>query len=155
VTTDAERHLVPRGSKEVRHRAREAALQMLYQWEVGRLSMHEVRETFWSHDDEAADQLSDDLRAFAMDLAGGVADSVGDLDQLIAESAENWRVERMNVMDRLILRLALYEFRHERDTDVKVIINEALDLAHSFSGDESVRFINGVLDALRRKLERE
>jgi len=61
----------------------------------------------------------------------------------------------MNVMDRLILRLALYEFLHEPQTPAKVIINEALELARTFSGDESVRFINGVLDAVRRKLQRE
>ena len=61
----------------------------------------------------------------------------------------------MNVLDRLILRLAVYEFLNESDTHAKVIINEALELARSFSGDESVRFINGILDGIRRTLERE
>jgi N utilization substance protein B len=61
----------------------------------------------------------------------------------------------MNVMDRLILRLAIYEFLRERETPAKVIINEALELARTFSGDEAVRFINGILDAIRKKLERE
>jgi N utilization substance protein B len=83
-----------------------------------------------------------------------VAATVEQLDPMIAEAAEHWRIERMNVMDRLILRLALYEFQHEPATDAKVIINEALELARSFSGDEAVRFINGILDALRRTLGR-
>jgi len=61
----------------------------------------------------------------------------------------------MNVLDRLILRLAVYEFLHEPDTPAKVIINEALELARTFSTDDSVRFINGVLDAVRRSLSRE
>jgi N utilization substance protein B len=61
----------------------------------------------------------------------------------------------MNVMDRLILRLAIYEFLHQPETPGKVIINEALELARTFSGDEAVRFINGILDAIRKKLERE
>ena len=74
---------------------------------------------------------------------------------MIAEAAEHWRIERMNVLDRLILRLAVYEFLHEPDTPATVIINEALELARTFSGDEAVRFINGVLDAIRRRLERE
>jgi transcription antitermination protein NusB len=154
VTARTERRSAPRAPKEQRHRAREAALQMLYQWEVGRLSMSDVRETFWSHDDETQEPLGADLREFAMELAGGVAATVEQLDPMIAEAAEHWRIERMNVMDRLILRLAVYEFQHELATDAKVIINEALELARSFSGDEAVRFINGILDALRRTLGR-
>ena len=81
--------------------------------------------------------------------------SIADIDPLITEAAEHWRLERMNVMDRLILRLATYEFLHEADTPGKVIINEALELARTFSGDDAVRFINGILDAIRKKLERE
>ena len=138
-----------------RHRAREAAIQMLYQWEVGRLSMSEVRETFWSHDDETGDPLSAEMRAFAMRLADGVVSAIDRLDPLIAEAAEHWRVERMNVTDRLILRLAVFEFLHEPETQAKVIINEALELARSFSGEEAVRFINGILDGIRRSSGRE
>jgi N utilization substance protein B len=138
-----------------RHRAREAALQMLYQWEVGRLSMHDVRQTFWAHDDETGDPLNGEMRTFAMGLADGVVSSVEQLDPLIADAAEHWRVERMNVTDRLILRLAVYEFLHQPETHVKVVINEALELARSFSGDEAVRFINGILDGIRRTIGRE
>jgi N utilization substance protein B len=128
---------------------------MLYQWEVGRSSLDEVLKTFWMHDDSAETALSDDHRAFAQTLARGVVDAVGNLDPVIAEAAEHWRIERMNVLDRLILRLAVYEFLHEPQTPARVIINEALELARTFSNDDSVRFINGVLDAIRRRLERE
>ena len=155
MTADAERPVTERAPKESRHHAREAALQMLYQWEVGRVSMFEVRQTFWTHGPDTRVPLPDDLQAFAMSLADGVATRVAELDPIVAESAEHWRLERMNVMDRLILRLAVYEFLHEPATPGKVIINEALELARSFSGDEAVRFINGILDAIRRKLERE
>jgi N utilization substance protein B len=155
MTARAEKRAAPRPAKETRHRAREAALQMLYQWEVGRLSMVEVRQTFWSHDDESGEPLGAELREFAVALADGVTAQVADLDPLIADAAEHWRLERMNVLDRLILRLAVYEFLYRPDTHAKVIINEALELARSFSGDEAVRFINGILDGIRRKLERE
>lgn len=155
MTTGAERRASSRPPKETRHHARQAAVQMLYQWEVGRLSMFEVRQTFWTHGADAEDPLSDEQRAFATTLADGVAGAVGEIDPLIAEAAEHWRIERMNVMDRLILRLATYEFLHQPETPVKVIINEALELARTFSGDEAVRFINGILDAIRKKLERE
>jgi len=155
VTARAEKRSAPRAPKEQRHRARETALQMLYQWEIGRLSMSEIRETFWAHDDETGEPLNADLRDFAMRLAEGVMSTVSDLDPMIAKAAEHWRIERMNVLDRLILRLAVYEFLNEADTHAKVIINEALELARSFSGDEAVRFINGILDGIRRTLERE
>ena len=143
-----------RSPLESRHRAREAAIQMLYQWEVGRLPMDQIRETFWENPPEGA-PLSDELRAFAMALATGTVQHVETLDPLIVAAAEHWRIERMNVLDRLILRLAVYEFLHEPETPGKVIINEALELARSFSADDSVRFINGILDAIRRTLSRE
>lgn len=137
-----------------RHQAREAALQMLYQWEVGRQSMAEVGETFWLHDDEATALPPEGVRDRATRLAEGVASEVARLDPLIAEAAEHWRLERMNVIDRLILRLASYELLHEPETPPRVVINEAIELARAFSGEAAVAFVNGVLDAIRRTLER-
>jgi len=155
VTAGAERRSASRPERESRHRAREVAIQMLYQWEVGRQPMPDVVDTFWTHGPAAADAVGDELKGFAMTLATGVAASVADIDPIITEAAENWRIERMNVLDRLILRMAIYEFLHEAETPSKVIINEALELARTFSTDDSVRFINGVLDAVRRTLPRE
>jgi N utilization substance protein B len=155
VTAKAERRASDRLPKESRHRARETALQMLYQWEVGKLPMAEVGQTFWTQAPETTAKLSDEMRAFAIALADGVAARVEQLDPMIVEAAEHWRLERMNVMDRLILRLAVYEFLYQPEAPGKVVINEALELARTFSGDESVRFINGILDGIRRTLERE
>jgi len=137
-----------------RHRGREAAVQMLYQWEIGRLPLDEVSRVWRAMADEA-NPLPAELAAFAASLAEGVVAHVAELDPLISEAAAHWRIERMNVLDRLVMRLAVYEFLYERDTPATVIINEALELARSFSGDESVRFINGILDSIRRTLERE
>jgi len=139
---------------DTRHRARQAALQMLYQWEVGRTPIDDVCRTFWESGPAGAPP-GEALRAFAASLATGVACRTAELDPQIVEAAEHWRLERMNVMDRLILRLAVYEFLHEPETPGKVVINEALELARAFSADESVRFINGMLDAIRRTLGRE
>ena len=155
MTTKTARRRSEQAPREPRHRAREAAAQMLYQWEVGRSPMPEVIETFWLHDRPDTSQLADEARAFATTLAIGVADTVANLDPVISDAAEHWRIERMNVMDRLILRLAVYEFLHEPETPSKVIINEALELARTFSNDDSLRFINGILDAIRKRLERE
>jgi N utilization substance protein B len=154
VNANAERRSTDRPDKESRHRAREAAVQMLYQWEVGKASMFDVGQTFWSGP-AATEPFGDELREFATTLATGVAGTVGDIDPMIVEAAQNWRIERMNVLDRLILRMAIYEFLHEPGTPAKVIINEALELARTFSTDDSVRFINGVLDAVKRTLGRE
>jgi N utilization substance protein B len=127
---------------------------MLYQWEVGRIPIDEVCKTFWAGG-PAGTPPAASVRSFATLLASGVAAYVSQLDPLIAEAAEHWRVERMSVMDRLILRLGVYEFLHEPGTPAKVVINEALELGRTFSADESVRFINGILDAVRRTLSRE
>ena len=154
MNASAERRSDDRPNRELRHRGREAAVQMLYQWEVGRASMLDVGQTFWTGP-AASEPLAEEMKAFATRLATGVAASVADLDPMITEAADNWRIERMNVLDRLILRLAIYEFLHEPETPAKVVINEALELARTFSTDDSVRFINGILDAVRRTLTRE
>ena len=150
-----------------RHRAREAALQMLYQWDVGRVSAHEAVRTYWpgrdappSQDDEHADAVPgvvvDEMgRTFANALVAGTIARVPETDQLIAAHLKNWRIERVAVIDRLVMRMAIYELLTEQETPAKVIINEALELARTFSGEEPVPLINGVLDAVRKSLSRE
>jgi N utilization substance protein B len=155
VTAPAERRTADRLPRESRHRAREAALQILYQWEVGRIPMDDVLASFWVEGPPEAVALSAPLREFAAALATGVAGHLERLDPVIADAAQHWRLERMNVLDRLILRLSVYEFLHQPETPARVIINEALELARSFSGDESVRFVNGILDGIRKTLNRE
>lgn len=150
-----------------RHRARAAALQMLYQWEVGRVSAHEAVRTYWpgrdappSPEDEHADLVPDTAvdevgRTFANALVAGTIERVKEADALIATHLKNWRLERVAVIDRLVLRMAIYELLTERDTPPKVIINEAIELVRTFSGEEPVPLINGVLDAVRKTLGRE
>lgn len=150
-----------------RHRAREAALQMLYQWEIGRVSAHEAVRTYWpgrdappSEEDEHADLVPeasvDEVgRTFANGLVSGTIARVAEEDELIARHLKNWRIERVAVIDRLVMRLAIYELLTEADTPAKVIINEAIELARKYSGEEPVPLINGVLDAVRKTLARE
>jgi N utilization substance protein B len=154
MSPQAERRAAER-PRESRRRAREAAVQMLYQWEVGKLSMPEVMSTYWTSGLTPDEPLAADLREFATTLTSGVAATLEQIDPLITEAAEHWRLERMAVIDRIILRLAIYEFLHQPETPGRVIINEALELARTFSTDEAVRFINGILDGVRRTLKRE
>ena len=134
-------------------RARAAALQMLYQWEVGRVSAHEAIVTYWpSREDD--EELPEALREFANALVTGTIRQIAEIDALLAAHAQNWRVERMAVLDRLVLRLAVYEMLTSPETPSGVVINEALELAREYTGDEAVGFVNGILDAIRKHLGR-
>ncbi len=135
-----------------RHRAREAALQMLYQWEVGRAAPADVTESYWTLDG-AAPAASAAVRALAESLALGTIGRVGEIDPLIAAGADNWRLTRMAVVERLILRLAVFELLGGAATPPAVVIDEALELARTFSTEDAVKFVNGVLDAVRRQLD--
>jgi transcription antitermination protein NusB len=139
-----------------RRLARASALQMLYQAEVGRMGPQEAIGAFWrldpSGDAEPEDAITDDLREFANDLVRETLMRVEAIDQLLVAHAHNWRLERMAVIDRLVLRLAVCELLTHPETPPKVVINEALELARTFSGDEAVGFVNGVLDAVRKVL---
>jgi N utilization substance protein B len=134
-----------------RHRAREAAVQMLYQWEVGQSNIEEVLRTFWAANLPGAEGASADVKAFAEQLVRTTVDNLQKIDSLIGETAEHWRLSRMAALDRLILRLAIGEFLHG-ETPRNVVINEALELAKTFSGDDSAKFVNGILDAVKKKL---
>ena len=160
--------------KDPRHRAREAALQILYHWEIGRTDVASAADTFFGLQWADAEGPPDDLRTFATELAHDTVRHLDQADALIAETAERWRPERMAVLDRLILRMAAAEMMRVVGTapgrtsdrgpgdaggrnDIAppvVVINEALELARTFSTEESVKFINGMLDAIRKKLER-
>jgi N utilization substance protein B len=137
-----------------RRRAREAALQMLYQWEIGRTSPGETILTYWPARDQG-EEMADPHRQFANGLVIGTTSRVEEIDRLLGKSAQNWRVERMAVLDRAVLRLATFELLAEAETPAKVVINEALELARAYSGEEAVVFVNGVLDGVRKEIGRE
>jgi N utilization substance protein B len=142
-----------RPRKDRRHRAREAALQILYQWEIGGGDVTTAATTFFAHQWPDREPPGDELRAFASSLARDTVERLPAIDPLIAETTDRWRPERMAILDRLILRMALGEMMRDADTPPAIVINEALELARTFSGEESVGFVNGVLDAARKKID--
>jgi len=144
---------VPRARKDPRHRAREAALQILYQWDIGKRDIDKSSATFFDLQWPNADPPADDLRDFATALARDTSERLGEIDPLIAATTERWRPERMAILDRLILRMAVCEMLRDASTPPVVVINEALELARTFTTEESVKFINGMLDAIRKKIE--
>jgi N utilization substance protein B len=138
--------------KDPRHRAREAALQILYQWEIGKRDIDHSAETFFELQWPNAEPPPGELRGFATALARDTTERLSEIDPLIADTTERWRPERMAVLDRLILRMAICEMVRDPETPPVVVINEALELARTFTTEESVKFINGMLDAIRKKL---
>jgi N utilization substance protein B len=132
-----------------RRKSRELALQMLFQADMGKQTIDQVKKTFWA---ERRD-LEDSVRNFADDIFRVAMDRSDEITQLLEEHTEHWRLERMAAVDRNILRAGVAEFLGFPNTPRPVIINEALEIARRFSTPESVHFINGVLDSVARQLE--
>lgn len=130
-----------------RRKAREFALQMLFQWEIGEHRPEHVLSTFFT-----GRETDVEIGRFARGLFEGTIEQVAALDQMIRAQSEHWRVERMPAVDRNVLRLAVFELLHCPETPPAVVIDEALEVARKFSGENSVEFVNGILDGIRKKL---
>ncbi len=135
-----------------RHRSRQRALQVLYQWDMTKRPVEEAISSFYDTlgAEEGDGRLGRD--EFMEELAKGASEMAPDIDHRIAAKSENWKLERMPTVDRNILRLAIYEMSR-KETPPAVVIDEALELARQFSGEESVPFINGVLDAVHKETQ--
>jgi len=131
-----------------RRRSRQRALQILFLWDARRQPVEDAINAFY--DTLFADEKPE-RDSFANQLVHGTVQHLDEVDTRIRRHAEHWRMERMPLVDRNLLRLAVYEMMHE-DTPPAVVIDEALELARKFSGEESVQFVNGVLDAVHREL---
>jgi len=151
-----------------RHRSRQRALQVLYQWDMTKRPVDEAIRAFYDtldadkvaeepmeekDDDEPEEEESgaSGRDPFMEELARGASEMAPDIDHRIAQKSAHWKLDRMPVVDRNILRLGIYEMSRQ-DTPAAVVIDEALELARQFSGEESVAFINGVLDAVHKEM---
>jgi transcription antitermination protein NusB len=133
-----------------RRKARVCALQMLFQFDVTKPRIDELSQMYW---DSFGEEFGEVDEEFSNRLALGTISHIESIDELIKQRAENWRISRMAIVDRNILRLAIYEFLYEDETPKTVVINEALEIARRFSTFEATQFINGILDAIKRDLE--
>jgi len=131
--------------------AREFALQVLYQLDITSDTPDNALDNFWSnHNDE---EIETSLKEFSSELVKGVANNLKEIDKRIVQFAANWQLERMAVVDRNIMRLGAFELLYRDDIPPKVSINEAVELAKKFSGLESGKFVNAILDKI--KLEKK
>lgn len=137
-----------------RRRARELALQVLFQVDVGRADPETALFQAFTREADAADEVTDSLNdkhgEFARDLVQGTLEHKDAIDQLIARYAKEWAVERMSGVDRNILRLAIYEINHRDDVPDSVAVDEAVELAKAYSTAESGKFVNGILGSVIR-----
>jgi N utilization substance protein B len=135
-----------------RHRARERALQILFEWDARKEPVEDAIASFYGtlYSEQSETKPAPD--EFVEQLVRGVVGNIAEIDRRLAQHAEHWRIERMPAVDRNVLRLAIYEMM-ALETPPAVAIDEAIELARRFSGEESVQFVNGVLDAAKREIE--
>jgi N utilization substance protein B len=123
-------------------------MQMLFQGDLGKQTPEEVRGLFWA----SRDDVDGETRGFAEDLYRIASERQKEIDALIEEHAQNWRLERMAVVDRNLLRAAVAELLGYPNTPAAIVINESLEIARRYAAPESVQFVNGVLDAIARSV---
>ena len=131
-----------------RRKSRELAMQMLFQGDLGKQTPEEVRALFWP----SRDDVDAETRGFAEDIYRVASERQAEIDELIELHAENWRLERMAVVDRNLLRAAVAELLGCPNTPAAIVINESLEIARRYGAPESVQFLNGVLDAIARSV---
>jgi transcription antitermination protein NusB len=131
-----------------RRKSRELAMQMLFQGDLGKQKPEEVERLFW----DAREDVDEETKGFADDLHRVATQREDEVDALIQKHAQNWRLERMPVVDRNLLRAAIAEMLGYPKTPSAVIINETLEIARRYAAPESIHFLNGVLDAVGREL---
>ena len=133
-----------------RTKAREFALQILYQVEVSHESLEHCLTEFWENVPPESDPQLDDIKAFTEDLVRRVLEHAKPIDAEIEKCTDNWKINRMALVDRNILRLGTCELLHFNDIPSKVAINEAIELAKRYGDSESPKFVNGILDKVAK-----
>ena len=131
-----------------RRKSRELTMQMLFQGDLGKQKPEQVQKLFWA----SVEDVDLETRGFAEDLYRIATTRDEEIDKLIEEHAQNWRLERMPVVDRNLLRASVAEMLGFPNTPAAIIINETLEIGRRYAAPESIHFLNGVLDALARDL---
>jgi len=131
-----------------RRRARESTLQILFQLEFNSSQPEEAMDQYWERRD-----ASEEIKTYSRWLVEGILSHQEEIDTLIQSVSKHWRLARMAVVDRNILRLAVFELLYEKNIVPAIVINEAIEIAKKYSNQEAATFVNGLLDAVRKKLE--
>ena len=137
-----------------RHLARTLAMQSLYQWDFnGKKSDQVLFDTLKYNFAEFAPNFDD--AGFSKEILGGITKHLGEIDKTITTFAPEWRVEQITIVDRNIVRIGIFELKFDENIPAKVAINEAIEMAKTFGGESSGRFVNGVLGAIYKQMVKD
>jgi len=137
-----------------RRKGRILAFQALYSWEATKPPVSELLQFLWL-DVEKRESLDEAVAAFSRFLISGTVEEIASVDALIKRHLKNWDFSRLNKVDLAILRMSVYSLVKQEDIPASIVIDEAIDISKEFGTDDSFRFINGVLDGIRKTLEQE
>ncbi len=133
-----------------RRRARILSMQALFSWDYTRQSARELCEFPWL-DEERRENIKEDTLIFARFIIMGVLEHIEEIDEILKQRLEHWDFSRLGKVDLAILRISIYALRYQREIPSSVTIDEGVDMAKRYSSEESFRFINGVLDGVRKQ----
>jgi N utilization substance protein B len=133
-----------------RRKSRELTLQLLYQYEIRKEPPEKLLKQFW----EEKSKIHKDIRAFAEEIFRGTLEQAGNIDKVISELSRHWKLSRLSIVDKNILRFAIYEICFRDDIPPKVTVDEAIEISRRFSGDDAGSFINGILDNFLKDREK-
>ena len=132
-----------------RRKARESTLQILFQLEFNDSELENIFESFWQEK-----KASKEIKEYSRWLVEGIVSHRERIDRLIQSVSENWRIDRMALVDRNVLRIAVFELLCEERLAPAIVIDEAIEIAKKYSSEEAATFVNGILDAARKKIEK-
>jgi N utilization substance protein B len=135
-----------------RRKARILAFQALFSWEASRASLQDLVGFSWL-DNEKRDAIDEGTATFARLLIAGTIENIETIDALIKSHLKNWNFDRLNRVDLAILRMSVYSLKYQQDIPPSIVIDEAIDIAKEYGTDDSYRFINGVLDAIKKEIQ--
>lgn len=135
-----------------RRKGRIMAFQALYSWDANRITLEELLDFSWIEEDKR-EKLGEDGIAFPRLLIAGAIEHIDEIDEKIKENLTNWDFDRLNKVDLAILRMSIYSLLYQHDMHPSIVIDEAIDISKEYGSDDSYRFINAILDSIRKKLQ--
>jgi N utilization substance protein B len=131
-----------------RRKAREETLRILFRLEFENKQIEKTLNQYWE-----SKKTTEEIKEYSTWLVNGIVSDQEKIDNIIQQVSEHWRISRMAIVDRNILRMAVFELLNEKNIAPAIIINEAIEIAKKYSGDEAATFVNGILDAIRKNLK--
>ncbi len=138
-----------------RRKGRILAFQGLYSWDVGGAKLDDVLSLSWAENEKTAEPVDDESGAFARLLLAGTVEHIDEIDSLIRSHLSGWDFERVNKVSIAVLRMSVYSLLYQKDVPPTIVIDEAIDISKDYGQDESFKFVNAVLDAIRKELEKQ